>query len=161
MPSDQSQNRYEFLYAGGDHNAYFFSTSNSKFVPSNYLFAAQAELRIQAVEMSISVAQSDSVGRPPADSLISPTIAAIFYDFFQTREQVVVYVCDTSDRRQSARARKFDTWFYAYSHPHMAKLNRVIPDGDRFTFISMILHDQHPYRIQVAEVFFEIGDEYK
>ncbi|QMW00528.1 DUF6169 family protein [Spirosoma foliorum] len=166
MPNDELQPNYEFIYAGGEQNAYFFSTDNDiayqvKFVPSNYLFAARAELQIQAFEMSISVAQHNTGGRLPADQLISPTIAAIFFDFFRTRDQVVVYVCDTSDKRQSARARKFDAWFYSYGHSHLAKLNKIIPDRDRFTFISMILHDQHPYRSQVAEAFFELGEEYK
>ena len=166
MPNDELQPSYEFIYAGGAHNVYFFSTDNDiayqvKFIPSDYLFATYTDLQIQVFEMSISVAQNHTGGRLPADPLISPTIAAIFYNFFRTREQVIVYVCDTSDKRQSARARKFDAWFYSYSHPHLAKLNKVIPDGDRFTFISMILHDQNPYRNRVAEAFFELGEEYK
>ena len=166
MPTDELLPSYEFMYAGGNQKAYFFLTENDiayqvKFVPSNYLFATHAEFQIQAFKMSISVAQRDTVGRLPVDSLISPTIAALFYDFFRTREQVIVYVCDTSDKRQSARARKFDAWFYSYSQAHLAKLNKIIPDGDRFTFISMILHDQHPYRCQVAEAFFELGEKHK
>ena len=166
MPNDTPQNSYEFLYAGGDQNAYFFVTDREvayqvKFVPSDYLFSSQSTFQIQAFEMSISVAEKPAGGRVPADLLIPLTIAAIFFDFFQTREQVVVYVCDTSDKRQSARARKFDAWFYAYSHVHLAKLNKIIPDGDKFTFISMILHDQHPYRNQVAEAFFELGEDEK
>ncbi|RRB06666.1 DUF6169 family protein [Larkinella rosea] len=160
------QNSYEFLPAGNDHNSYFFVTNHDiayqvKFVPSDYLFVSHAELPIQAFEMSISVAENGIGGRLPADPLISSTIATIFFDFFRTREQVVVYVCDTSDKRQSARARKFDSWFYAYSRPNLAKLNKIIPDGDKFTFISMIFHDQHPHRNQVAEAFFELGEENK
>lgn len=166
MPNDNPQNRYEFVFAVGEQNVYFFSTTNDaayqvKFVPSDYLFATYTDIQIQAVEMIISVTQSDTVKKFPADALISQTIAAIFHDFFRLRRQVVVYVCDTSDKRQSARARKFDAWFYAYNTAHLAKIDRTIPDGERFTFISMILHNQHPNRTQVIEAFFDLGEEYK
>ncbi|GAB4010780.1 hypothetical protein GCM10028808_22620 [Spirosoma migulaei] len=87
MPTDELPPSYEFIYAGGEQNAYFFLTENDiayqvKFAPSNYLFAAHAELQIQAFEMSISVAQRDTVGYQQISSFrpLSQLSSSIFFE---------------------------------------------------------------------------------
>ncbi|QDK78384.1 hypothetical protein EXU85_07110 [Spirosoma sp. KCTC 42546] len=88
MPTDELTPSYEFIYAGGEQSAYFFLTENDiayqvKFAPSNYLFAAHAELQIQAFEMSISVAQPiRSVGYQQISSFrpLSQLSSSIFFE---------------------------------------------------------------------------------
>ena len=166
MPNDALADRYEFSFVGGRQNSYFFVTEHEvvyeiKFVPSGYLFESRPELVIQAFEMIISVVDKPITGRLPAGPLTAPTIHAIFYDFFHSKEQVIVFVCDSSDGRHTARARKFTSWFYTDIRPHMAKFDRAIPDGERIALISIILHDQHPNFADVLDVFYELGQDNK
>lgn len=50
-----------------------------------------------------------------ADERIGHTIFRVFKIFFETRENVAVYVCDTLDERHLARKRKFDIWFWKFN----------------------------------------------
>lgn len=145
MQNDASTNNYPIELIGGANNTYFFATTNGigyhvKFVPSDYLFDAFPDLQIHLFEMIISVIYNPSGGRLPADTLTAPTIVTIFNDFYTDKDQAIVFVCDSNDRRESARARRFTSWFYYGSGDDLAKIDRKVSDGERITFLSMILN---------------------
>ena len=47
----------------------------------------------------------------PYDKKIKDTIIAIIEDFFIENQDVLLYICDTSDNREAARNRLFLRWF--------------------------------------------------
>lgn len=49
------------------------------------------------------------------DNKIKDTIIAIIEDFFIENQNVLLYICDTSDNREAARNRLFLRWFKQYS----------------------------------------------
>ncbi len=49
------------------------------------------------------------------DKKIKDTIIAIIEDFFIENQDVLLYICDTSDNREAARNRLFLRWFEQYS----------------------------------------------
>lgn len=166
MQGDALPNSYKFDWVGGSNNSYFFTTADAigyeiKFVPSDYLFDAFPDLQIHLFEMIISVIYNPSGGRLPADALTAPTIVTIFNDFYKDKDQAVVFVCDSTDGRESARARRFTSWFYYGSGDDLAKIDRKVPDGEQITFLSMILNQNHPQFYQVVEAFMTMGNENK
>lgn|GEM_PF-3717370 len=69
-----------------------------------------------------------------------------------------MFICDDSDRRQRARARKFTSWYYDEMRPHFVKLDTKIPDAGKVIFMSAILKASNRHRKQIAEVFLSFGD---
>lgn len=49
------------------------------------------------------------------DAKIGKTITEIVKSFFRNDSNILVYICDTSDRMQAARHRKFKIWFHQYA----------------------------------------------
>ncbi len=166
MPKDAPISNYSFAWVGGEHNIYAFTTNDDvgyeiKFVPSAYLFVDYLENYVNAFEMVISVADNPVGKRVPADPLTEPTIRAIFYDFFRSKEHVIVYICDSSDGRQEARFRKFTNWYYKNIAVDLFKMDARLPDGDRFTLLSGILSKKHPYFSQFVELFKHLAEAEK
>ena len=151
MPSEGSPNRYEFEFDGGGHNAYSFSTYDTiryeiRFVPSGYMFESYVDHHIDAYEMVIAVADNPLGRRIPADLLTAPTIRAILYDFFRNKDQVIIFICDSSDGRQKARARKFTGWFYGDVPPYILKFDTKFSDGKKeIIYLSIILDGRNPH----------------
>ncbi|MBO0929854.1 DUF6169 family protein [Fibrella aquatilis] len=164
------QNSYRFTYIGGYSNVYAFTTSQLvdyevRFAPSDYLFEHVSELGIATFEMIVVMTGTAEHTKTPADSTIAPTIAAIFTHFFDTHEKVIVYVCDTSDNRQRARACKFTAWFYRgllNSNLPLAKVDRqMIADDGEQILLSMFIHLQHPNRLSAIDAFMSMGSDEK
>lgn len=74
------------------------------------------------------------------DVKIGQTVAAIVHSFFRNSSNILVYICDTSDRHQAARDRKFKIWFRRYaSMDELAFVSDVINVEEDSYFASMIL----------------------
>lgn len=163
MPKDALISNYPFIWVGGPHNIYAFTTNDEigyeiKFVPSAYLFVDYVNHPVDAYEMVIAVADNPKGNRIPADPLTEPTIRAIFYDFFRSIEHVIIYICDSSDGRQEARFRKFTSWYYKNIAVDLFKMDARLPDGDRFTLLSGILSKKNPYFSQFVELFKNLAE---
>ena len=162
MLNDSPLSDYEFRFVDEDPNSYYFTTVNEityevRFVPSAYLFEEYIEHYVDAYEMIIAVADNPTGGRLPADALIAPTIRAIFYDFFRSNEQVIVFICDSFDGRQKARMRKFMNWYYTDIQRYFFKVDIGIPDLKGDILVSAILKVQNPYFSQFVKVFESFG----
>ncbi|MBQ0061307.1 MAG: hypothetical protein KBT15_06000 [Bacteroidales bacterium] len=51
---------------------------------------------------------------PENDGRIKMVVVSILENFFEVNDYVILYICDTSDGRQSVRARLFTRWFQDY-----------------------------------------------
>ncbi|WP_374758094.1 DUF6169 family protein [Fibrella forsythiae] len=83
------------------------------------------------------------------------TIAAIFFDFFRHKEQIVVYICETSDGRASARNRKFNQWFDWYKGSAFLKIDMHLGQDStgQAYFTAMSLRTDHPMLGEVVGTF--------
>ena len=68
--------------------------------------------------------------KSPRDPKVKDTIIAIIEDFFSNNENVLLYICETGDAKQSMRNRLFQYWFSAY-------FNKA-----QFTFVSASVKDE-------------------
>ncbi len=81
-----SKVQYDFEFAGGIFNSYFFQTNNGIiyeviFKPSDYVFEGDDLFKNNTFEFSILVVENPTDKNPPLDKLIPTTIANIFNDF--------------------------------------------------------------------------------
>jgi hypothetical protein len=159
---------YPFRAAGGTYNSYFFVTKRAivyevKFRPSGYVFDTFPEVQEHTFEFIIEIIENPLGEAVPFDHLIRDTIAAILIDFFQNRQRVVVYVCDTSDARGLARFRKFQSWFETHPNSYyFSKYNISLLDVDGMTFhASAITRIDNPMASQILMKFNELAIRYR
>jgi Family of unknown function (DUF6169) len=159
-------NIYSFRFKGGEQNVYEFDTDNLisydvKFKPCDYIFEGRVNFHVPTFELVIEVAVNESGNKPPLDPRISFTIARIFTDFYQSNDgKVVIFICDSSDRRQEARRRKFNQWVELFRGNEFVKFDTEIIDPLGSTYYnSIILRTDNPYRDQIIQSFIDLADE--
>ncbi|MDZ7900735.1 MAG: DUF6169 family protein [Arcicella sp.] len=154
---------YDYDLVNDEVASYFFKTSHNifyvvEFKPTGYIFGDEYAWSQNCFEFSIKLSEK-SPQNPPSDSLISPTIAEIFQHFCQGKEKVILYMCDTSDRRHLARFRKFDRWFKQFNiHETFIKIDRTFFD-EKFNityYNSLIIKDNNFYQDEIIEAFDEL-----
>lgn len=75
-----------------------------------------------------------------ADEKIGRTVSAVVSSFFRNNLRILIYICDTSDKRQAARDRKFKSWYHQYaSFNDLKMISEVIEIDEDAYFASMIL----------------------
>jgi len=158
---------YPFYFAGGFDNVYAFETDlgisyEVKFKPSDYLLGdVKTEYSDYLFEFVIQLVYNPLKRNPPLDKLVSTTIAAIIEDFyFKKNKSVCIYICDSSDGRQSLRKRKFDEWFYSHENIGVIKYDQIITDSAGNSYpLSVILRKDNPYFMEIILAFSNITSE--
>ena len=156
---------YDFEFGGGFFNSYIFQTDNEiiyeiKFKPTDYLFGGDSIFNSFTFELVIELKTTDK--RPPLDRLIPTTIASIFEDFFNRNTyNIVVYLYESSDSRQDARRRKFDSWFDYFKERKYNKFEMVLSDSSgQLYYTTMVIRGDNPHRKQIATNFVEVMTDY-
>ncbi|MFN8346270.1 MAG: DUF6169 family protein [Spirosomataceae bacterium] len=57
----------------------------------------------------------------PVDKKVTDTVLQFLSDFFQNPQNVMLYVCESIDRKQLPRKRVFDKWFLKFGHSDLEK----------------------------------------
>jgi hypothetical protein len=158
---------YAFLFKDDFDNSYGFETRlgiqyNVKFKPSGYLLGDDnAPYADSIFEFVIDLIYNPLDRNPPLDKLVSDTIAAIMIDFYYRKnESVCIYICESSDGRQSLRKRKFDDWYYSHNKLGLVKIDETIFDANGEAYpVSAILRLNNPYYIEILVAFAKIAGE--
>ncbi len=112
--------------------------------------------------MVISVIEKPMSGRLPADPRTAPTILTIFEEFYLPNRHALIFICDSSDNRERERFRKFGLWFEQRARTRdLAKIDRIIYDGDTVIMLALIISRLHPQRNRIVDVFMDLGTEEK
>ncbi|MFN3851058.1 MAG: DUF6169 family protein [Spirosomataceae bacterium] len=149
---------YRFV-RGVEPNSYIFFTDNAVvydvfFVKVDYFY--QYPIFADNVYELVIKAPNDA----PQDRLTSATIAAIFLDFIDSEDKIVIYTCDLSDKREKARNRKFDDWFSRYNKGRFIKIGHSFEDISTSIYTSLILDETNPHKLQVINAFNELITEF-
>lgn len=150
---------YEFDCIEDNVFAYFFKTNSSvfyriEFKPTGYIFGSEYIWSNYCYEFSIKLSLN-SPKNSPFDPLISVTIASIFNDFFKNKEKIIVYTCDTSDRKHLVRVRKFDSWFVQFNQGEYLKIDNSIHDVIQNIIYhnSLIIKIENPFKDEIIDTF--------
>lgn len=153
---------YEFV-PDASNTVFRFATVHEltyevRFAPSGYLFLNYPELNDYIFELVIKLLANATGSRTPPDSRIIATVAVIFSAFLEQNKRVIVYICDTSDKRQAVRARKFNGWFEQYqSTTGLYKVDQTIMDAQGVIYLmSLITRTDNPLRRQAFDAFDEL-----
>ncbi|MBX9784225.1 MAG: hypothetical protein K2X48_13125 [Chitinophagaceae bacterium] len=140
---------YQFVTDGGvTYHIYFLDYS--------YMFADYPMLANNVFSFNIDVV-SGSVDTALSDERIGITVVEVFKTFFKERENVAVYVCDSSDERQLARKRKFDFWFWKYNDGSIIKEDGVAIVEDVEILNSLLVHRSNPLCMEIIFAFKDLN----
>ncbi|WP_028525998.1 DUF6169 family protein [Runella limosa] len=157
-----SSQNYNFSFWGGVNNTYSFQTENGivyevKLKPTPYLFDNPL-YAANTYELSIIVADNPTGRSPIFDTKVSRTIAAIFEDFYlSSNDHLLIYICESADKRQNIRKTKFDRWFEHFAPMDYNKYDGGIQDSDGEIYpVSLILKDNNPHKAAIIVAFIDI-----
>lgn len=145
-----------------DEFSYEFVTSQDiryvvYFLDYSSMFAGYPHIASQVYMFNIDVIE----GNPDhgiLDDRIGVTILQVFKAFFQKSQNVAVYVCDGIDNRQSARKRKFDSWFWRYNDGSLIKEDDIAVVEGTEIYNSMILHKQNAHLTEIILAYKELNE---
>ncbi|MFP5042363.1 DUF6169 family protein [Parasediminibacterium sp. JCM 36343] len=93
------------------------------------------------------------------DERVGLTVAVIFNYFFNNIENVALYICDSIDKRQNARKRKFDLWFFVYNDGSLFKEDGLaIVEGEEI-YNSLLLHKENFQFKDIILAFKELNEK--
>jgi len=155
--------RYDYQWLGGPGNIYNFETQSGilyevALKKTDYLFGLNSPFSEQTFEFSILVAHNPKKSNPGYDRLVAPTISAILINFFEiNQENIVIYICDSADRRPHLRKIKFDRWFDLFKGENFLKIDDFIKDQSNENYpVSLIIKRQNPNKIEIVTKFLEL-----
>lgn len=119
---------------------------NAGFAPSNLLPA------IEAYEFVLT---NPGNRKSPRDPKLRQTILTLIYEFFRTRNAVMLYLCETGDNRQRLRSRLFESWYRSSGYQTtFALLTAQLPDEDGIqNFVALLVRPDHPQFALIAQEF--------
>ena len=88
------------------------------------------------------------------DDNIRKTLMAIISEFFNANDDIMIYICDTADGRETFRSRLFLKWFEAAEAQErfVIRTAQAEIDGQGF-YTAMIVERSNPHLEQIIEDF--------
>ncbi len=90
----------------------------------------------------------------PEDPYVRFTLFAIIDEFFAENNDVLLYICDTSDRREAARNRLFIRWFKQSAQPDRFTIRSTSTtiEGQGF-YAAIIVENKNPLITNITAEF--------
>jgi hypothetical protein len=142
-----SDRSYSFTTSiGCVYHCYFFDFSTAFYSYPNLapsVFGFNLDLKFTPPELETI----------PPDQRIAVTVTNIVKTFLHEKENVVVYICDNSDRREQARFHKFYQWFKLYNDGSIVQLRGTIRAGNTNILNALLVHIDNPQLNDFIEAF--------
>lgn len=143
---------YSFITEAGHEYVCYFS-------PYGEYFEKYPELASKIFDFNL-VLKNKKVKSIGVDKRIADTVITIVGDFLNSKINAVVYVCDPSDGKGAARARKFKSWFSYYEHPsfQILQLNTEMQVGGTRIFTALLVHRKNKLKKKFIDAYIELTD---
>ncbi len=92
----------------------------------------------------------------PIDLRIGATVVHILRRFFETIENAMIMVCDSTDGKQHKRRNLFDHWFRYYNDGTLTTINAEVGEGDYELLLSIYFRKDNPYKQQLIKAFGDL-----
>ncbi len=142
-------------------NYYQFITDNEIvynlfFVDYSYIFENFPHIKTNILAINIEI-NSKYIESNKLDERIGITVVEAIKDVFINIENIIVYVCDSTDQRQIARERKFDYWFKKYNDNTIIKETETLYLGETEMINSILIHKKNPQLLDIILAFKELN----
>ena len=94
------------------------------------------------------------------DPKIKSTIWAVLQEFFLQNENVVIYICDTTDGKQAIRNRLFQKWYNEFEEKEDYTFMTGMAEYEGVSyFASAIAANSNPHLAEVKQAFEQFVDQ--
>ena len=95
--------------------------------------------------------------KSPRDHKVRDTIIAIVDVFFRNYNSTLLYICETSDSKQSMRSRLFEYWFSTYNRKALFTMisSSIVDEEGVVNFATIILRNDNPNLSEIIAEFTE------
>lgn len=154
VTTNEKKNEFHFTTSlNYQYNVYFLPAKEEYFsnypdVPDNiYLFGFSL---INA-----------SAGALPFDNKVAQTICQILFDFFENHHNIIIFICDSSDKRERQRSITFSKWFHRFDTARLfEKTDKILEyDSDNRYYLSLIYRKDNPDKKIYLEAFTRMTEE--
>lgn len=148
---NETKDQYRFVTSMGyQYSVYFLLAKDDYFsdfpeIPNNiYLFG-------------FSLLNSTS-GNLPFDEKVAQTICSILLDFFQSKENIIIFICDSVDKKERQRSITFNKWFHKYQAEYsFEKVDKVLEyDESNRYYLSLIFRYDNPDKNIYLDAFSQM-----
>ena len=133
---------YEFVNRDGINYHLYFTPISGIYpdLPNTYSFSIERE------------------GTNPhrIDLRIAATVVYILRRFFETIENAMIMVCDSTDGKQHKRRNLFDRWFHFYNDGTLTTISAEVGEGDYELLLSIYFKKNNPNKQQLIKAFGEL-----
>ena len=92
----------------------------------------------------------------PLDQKLRETILLIIEAFFNANPDILLYICETGDGRQTFRSRLFIRWFNTYSNRDAYVMQTAeVQEGKTKNFAALIVQKSNPRLTEILAEFDE------
>ena len=127
------------------------------FLDYGYMFSDYPNIADNIFMFNIDVLEGnadDSI----SDERVGHTVFQVFKLFFEKRENVAVYVCDTLDERHLARKRKFDIWFWKFNDGSLLKEDGIAVIEGTAIYNSLLAHKSNNHWPEIVLAYNELNE---
>lgn len=155
------QNPYEI---SSDEQGYFFTTDlgiryRIVFDDLDEIFSQYPTLQGRVFSYSF-YPQGQILEKSKLDSRIKQTVAYSISNFFSKYDNLIVFVCDSSDERELCRKKLFDRWFSEFNNGVLEKYDGTVGSGDYVILNTIIMRADLNDKSFVIEIFELLNDEF-
>ena len=96
----------------------------------------------------------------PFDVQIRQTLVSVIKEFFRVNHNIMLYICDTSDRREASRSRLFARWFQQFAEEEAYEFHSASAtvEGEGF-YAAIIVERDNPMLVSIVEDFNNTAKE--
>lgn len=147
-----------YLISRINERSYTFTTSNDSdyhcyFFDFSSVFSDYPNLAPNVFGFNLELKHKPTDKKNGLDKRIAATIVIIIKTFLDEKENVVVYICDTSDNREKARFHKFTNWFKVYNDGSIIQLKGVIRAGNTNILNALLIHRENKFLNEFIEAY--------
>lgn len=92
----------------------------------------------------------------PIDIRIAHTVVSILTKFFQSNENAMLMVCDSTDGKEYKRKLLFERWYQHYKSGDIVKYDASLDTGDYMLYVSLFLRSTNPNYRQIVYSFYNL-----
>jgi hypothetical protein len=128
------------------------------FISYGFLFDKFPDLASDIFAFNIDV-EKGAAKEQPLDIAIAATVAEIIKKFLASKENAVLYICDSTDHKEHIRKRKFDAWFQKHDDGTIIKIDQKAIIEQAIIFNSLLIHKDNPLKNRFIAAFSELNDD--
>lgn len=92
----------------------------------------------------------------PIDHRIALTVVSILKQFFETKGNAMIMLCDNLDGKEEKRKLLFQRWFNRYNDGSIIKFDASAETEDYTLYVSMYLRRDNPNTTELIKSFYEL-----